>query len=216
MQLCFIISIYSLWCWWYYIDYVNIFWICYCSCYFSIFVSSVDIGIIWFLIIGLCFYSILWTMFVSATSLYFMWCLGNDICEFNHFLSITYVDVFDFSVSICVVFFKVGFVSLIYIGCCCFYWFLWVRCDFDGWMFLWLITLRLSLMLLLFILSRCLKIKKMFWFHFFTLNHNYLTLFSLIFVLVTFIYLVWYIFISFICFPQNIFILRILLLIIVT
>ena len=34
---------------------------------FSIFVSSVDIGIIWFFIIGLCFYYIDWTRFVSST-----------------------------------------------------------------------------------------------------------------------------------------------------
>ena len=70
MLLCFLLLIYSLWCWWYSIDSVNVFWICYCFYYFSdfsIFVSSVDIGIIWFFIIVLCLYSIFWTSFVSST-----------------------------------------------------------------------------------------------------------------------------------------------------
>ena len=34
---------------------------------FSVFVSYVDIGIIWLFIIGLCLYSILWKRFVSST-----------------------------------------------------------------------------------------------------------------------------------------------------
>ena len=153
--------------------------------YFSIFVSSIDIGIIWFLTIVLCFNDILWTRFASATFTVFDVVFRGNFCEFNDFLSITYVDVFDFSVSIFVVFFKVGFVSLIYILCCFVYLFLWLKCDFDGWMFLRMINLRLSLMLLLSILSRCLKQIILFWLHFFTLNHNYLTVFSLIFALVT-------------------------------
>ena len=41
------------------------------------------------------------------------------------------------------------FVSLLYLCCCCVYYFPWVQCYFDGWMFLWLIILRLSPMLLI-------------------------------------------------------------------
>ena len=67
MLLCFLLLTYHIWCWWWYIDYVNFFWIWYCFSFFSIFFSSVDIGIIWFFIIGLRLYSITWTRFVSAT-----------------------------------------------------------------------------------------------------------------------------------------------------
>ena len=57
----------------------------------------------------------------------------------------------------------------------------------------------------------------LFWFHLFTLNHNYLTVFYMIFVLVMIIHLVLYIFICFIFFvSSNIFILWNILLIIVT
>ena len=50
-------------------------------------------------------------------SLYLMWCLGDDVCELNDFLSITYVDFFIFLFSYVYYCFEVGFVSLIYIGC---------------------------------------------------------------------------------------------------
>ena len=151
-------------------------------------------------------------------SMYLIWCLGEDFCEFNNFLSITYVDVFDFSVSICVVFLKVGFVSLIHILCCCVYWFLWVKCDFDGWIFPWLINFSsVTDVAAVYFITFSQKMFKLFWLHFFTLNHNYLTVLSLIFVLATVIYLVWYIFIYFIsCFLNIYLFFELLLLIMVT
>ena len=77
-------------------------------------------------IIGLCFFKYFVLVLCLPISLYLMWCLGDYVCDFNDFVYINYVDVFDCSVSICVAFLKVGFVSLIYIGCSCVYWFLWV------------------------------------------------------------------------------------------
>ena len=93
----------------------------------------------------------------------------------------------------CSTFFLSGFLSLIYIVCCCVNWFPWVQCDFDGWMFLWLMNLRLPLMLLLPIYH---VVSKQVYIVFIT--HLYIKpwLFNCIFfdiLLVTIIYLVWYI-----------------------
>ena len=122
-----------------------------------LYIKPVDIGIIWIFIFGLCLYYILWTRFVSATftvydvvfrvrCLWVQWFLVYNLCWC----------FWIFCFHICSIF-KSGVFPLIYIGCCCIYWFLWVPCDFDGWIFLWLINLHLSLMFLLSILSRCLK-----------------------------------------------------------
>ena len=76
------------------------FLIWYCFSDHSIIVSSVDIGIIWFLYLAYVFILYLGQGLYLPLSLYLIWCLGGDVCEFNDFLSITYLDIFDFSVSI--------------------------------------------------------------------------------------------------------------------
>ena len=150
-----------------------------------------------------------------------MWCLGDNASAFGYLLSIPSVDIFACYVSIYVVLFCFwGFFPLLYLWCCCVYWFLWVLCDFDGWMFLWLIILCLLLMLLvslffyvayvadLYFITLYLKKFILFWCHFFTFNQDYLTVFYMKFVLVIVIYLVWYVFGCFIfisskCFSLN-------------
>ena len=148
----FLFLTYPLWCWWYSVDGVNIFWICYwflfLCFYFSCFILwhwyhlllIVDLWISYFISIrilsatftvfnvvfrGQCFCALL---FVVDNFFWYFWLLFFHICS---------------------IFFSEGLYSLLYLWYFCVYWFIWVKYDFDGWMFVWLIILCLLLMFLI-------------------------------------------------------------------
>ena len=92
---------------------------------FLLFFWFFDIDIIWLSIIGLCLYSILLTRFVSSTFtvsdvVFRVWCLWVQWFLVYNLCWCFWL----FCFHICSIF-KSGFFSLIYIGCCCVYWFLW-------------------------------------------------------------------------------------------
>ena len=142
-------------------------------------------------IIALCFYSILWKMFVSSTFtvsdvvfrvwyLWVQWFLVYNLC-WCFWL---------FCFHICSIFLKWVFFTDIYRMLLCLLismgsmWFLWLNVSvidkFTP------VTDVADVYFIMLSLKKCIY----FLLHFFTLNHNDLTIFYLIFVLVTIIYLV--------------------------
>ena len=56
------------------------------------------------------------------------------------FIVIINIGIFDFYVSLCIVLLFIAFFPLLYLWYFCVHWFIWVQCDFDIWLFLWLIN----------------------------------------------------------------------------
>ena len=156
-----------------------------------LYIKPVDIGIIWFFIFGLCLYYIIWTRFVSTTftvydvvfrvrCLWVQWFLVYILC-WCFWL---------FCYHICSIF-KSGFLKTdIYRMLLCLLismvsmWFWWLNVSVID-----KFTSITDVADVYFIMLSQ-KIIYIYLFHLFTLNHNYLTIFYLIFVLVTIIYLV--------------------------
>ena len=127
------------------------------------------------------------------------------------FIVIINVSIFDFYVSLCIVLLFIAFFPLLYLWYFCVHWFIWVQCDFDIWLFLWLINFTSVIDVAVFFFSHwCFcafyfSKKYFFLWNLFTLNQDYLTVFYIIYVLVTITYLVWYVFGCFILFLKNTF-----------
>ena len=93
---------------------------------------------------------LIWTRFVSTTETVFNVIFRGQWFWVRFFVVYTFCWYFYLlCFHICSIILFLRFFSLLYLWCCCVYWFLWVLCDFDGWMFLLLIILCLLLMLLI-------------------------------------------------------------------